>query len=521
MKMLTHIAVPLFLFYQFTISISTGSDSFVHDTQASQSSERNGEIETFSDQSEAVAHQKQRRSYIPQFIGKRKALQDDSDALDMKDILQNISDEEEEDFNNRMSIFDILQKYQQQPANALNSALDETNIHLITAGATPFHGDEDSESIDEFDDVETVDKRGYRPMFVGKRAFAPPFIGRRAYVPLFLGRRAYAPYFVGKKASPMFSEKEKYRVMFVGKREDEETQEEEKEEEEEEEEEEKRASLMFVGKKYIPNFIGKRYIPRFVGKRHYIPRFIGKRPIPSFVGKRYIPRFIGKRSVPSFVDERPVPNFAGKRYIPSFVGRRMVPSFVGKRYIPSFVGKRKIPMFVGKRKFPVFVGNRRLSPFDEKQDSPLVIGEKSDDISAVKNIDTKGKISTEVKSRRRRSVLDDDPIFKEDKKAWGRYFPWDTKSKISPDTIYYVSKRYAKQFANRNDIYDLSDILKALKALDYARGGSVMAAKRINPPLFVGKRTNNLEPSPIYETNRRFLYSPSSQEIDFLTLSNL
>ncbi|KAL3853236.1 hypothetical protein ACJMK2_016792 [Sinanodonta woodiana] len=507
--MLTHFAVPLFLFYQFTTGISTGSDSFVHDTQASQSSERNGEIEAFSDLSEAVAHQMQRRSYIPQFIGKRKALQDDSDALDMTDILKNTSYEEDEDFNNRISIFDILQKYQQQPANALNSALDETNRH---ARAPSLSGEEDFESIDEFDDVETVDKRGYRPMFVGKRAFAPPFIGRRAYVPLFLGRRTYVPSFVGKRASPMFSEKDKYRVMFVGKRDDDESQ---------EEDEEKRASLMFVGKKYIPNFIGKRYIPRFVGKRHYIPRFIGKRPIPSFVGKRYIPRFIGKRSVPMFVDERRVPNFVGKRYIPSFVGRRMAPSFVGKRYIPSFVGKRKIPMFVGKRKFPLFVGKRRLSLIDEKQDSPLLIGQKSDDISAVDNMVTKGKISTEVKSRRRRSVLDDDPMFEEDKKAWGRYFPWDTKSKIIPENIYHVSKRYAKQFANRSNMYDLSDILKALKALDYARDGSVMAAKRINPPLFVGKRTNNLEPSAIYETNMRLLYSPSSQDIDLLTLSDL
>lgn len=165
-----------------------------------------------------------------------------------------------------------------------------------------------------------------------------------------------------------------------------------------------------------------------------------------------------------------------------------VPLFLGRRRAPFFVGKRAArPYFVGKRRAPYFVGKKDVSPFFVgKKGQPYFVGKR--DISDESNIALEGESAARQKREAYFGELDDE------KRAWNSYIPWPEIRgvyHINYRSSPYEVKRFIipKFIGKRNDPQSISAILKALKALEYARQRRRSLQKKpYDAPLFIGRR---------------------------------
>ncbi|KAL5013906.1 hypothetical protein ScPMuIL_008176 [Solemya velum] len=165
-----------------------------------------------------------------------------------------------------------------------------------------------------------------------------------------------------------------------------------------------------------------------------------------------------------------------------------VPLFLGRRRAPFFVGKRAArPYFVGKRRAPYFVGKKDVSPFFVgKKGQPYFVGKR--DINGGNNIALDG----ENAARQKREAYFGD--VGEEKRAWNSYIPWPEIRgvyHINYRSSPYQVKRFIipKFIGKRNNPQSISAILKALKALEYARQRRRSLQKKpYYAPLFVGRR---------------------------------
>lgn len=197
---------------------------------------------------------------------------------------------------------------------------------------------------------------------------------------------------------------------------------------------------------------------------------VEKRRQPLFVGRRRAPLFIGKR--------QPIPSslVVGKRRVPSFVGRRGA--------APIFVGKRRAPLFLGRRGAPLLVGRRS----EEDIDSLVYGGERSvlasDDNLVYDN-------DEHVRN------LDMTPVVNSlDKKAWGRYIPWnEMDNHVNPQSPSYIKigKRFTTpEFVGKRNqpFLDLAE-LENLHSFQTDRTNPTIGqlSKRFETPMFIGRRS--------------------------------